>query len=389
MAISFNSIPSNTRIPIVAVEFDSSKAAQGPALLAYKAIIFGQKLTGGSAAADSIVKCTSVDNAIALAGRGSMLHREALAWFAVNKSTELWLGVLADNVAGVAATGTIVVGGPATGTGTIPLYLGGVLISVGVNIGDASTAIAAAIAAAINALPDFPVTATVAASTITITFRHKGTVGNAYDVRYNFRDGDALPAGVALTITAVGTATAGTTNPTLTNLIAAMSDIWFMIWAHPYTDATSLTAIETELATRNGPMRQQQGLAITSATGTFSTLTTLGAARNSQHSVIIAQTGAAPLTPPMEFAAEAAALVALAGAADPARPFQTLQMSRALATAEQDQWDTSERNLFLYSGIATTKRVPEATSSSSASSRRTRPAPPARATLRTSMRQRA
>ena len=57
-----------------------------------------------------------------------MLHRMAIAWFASNKSTELWLGVLADNGAGVAATGTIVVTGPATATGTIPLYLGGVLV---------------------------------------------------------------------------------------------------------------------------------------------------------------------------------------------------------------------------------------------------------------------
>ncbi|HEY6030997.1 MAG TPA: phage tail sheath subtilisin-like domain-containing protein, partial [Gaiellaceae bacterium] len=140
--------------------------------------------------------------------------------------------------------------------------------------------------------------------------------------------------------------------------IAAMVSIWFHIWTHPYTDATTLTAIETELATRNGPMRQQQGLAITSASGSFSTLSTLGTGRNSPHSCIVAQSGHTPLTPPMEFAAETAALVAQYGAADPGRPFQTLAYSRAIATPETDQWDPStERNLLLYAGIATTKRA--------------------------------
>jgi phage tail sheath gpL-like len=130
-----------------------------------------------------------------------------------------------------------------------------------------------------------------------------------------------------------------------------------MVWAHPYIDSTNLTAIETELASRFGPLRSIDGIAITSAAGSFSTLTTLGDGRNSQHSVIVAQPGATPLTPPMEFAAEVAALVALHGAADPARPFQTLAMTRVMAPAEDDQWSLDERNLMLYDGIATTKRA--------------------------------
>lgn len=359
---SFNSIPSTLRVPFVAVEFDASKAQQGPALLAYKAVLIGQKLAAGSAAADTLVRVTTVDQVIAYAGRGSMLHRQALAWFASNKTTELWLGVLADDAAGVAATGTIVVTGPATAAGTIALYLGGERLTVGVNSGNSATVIAAAIAAAINANADLPVTAAVGGvgseHIVTITFRHKGLVGNTYNVRHSFRDGEALPAGVALAITAVGSVVAGTTAPALTNLIAAMADLWFQILAHPYTDATSLAAIEAELASRFGPLRSMDGLAITSMAGNFAAHTTLGGARNSPHSIIVAQPGAIPLTPPMEFAAEVAAVVAIAGAADPARPFQTLALTRAIAPAETDQWSLDERNLFLFDGIATTRRAP-------------------------------
>lgn len=357
MPISFNSISPTLRVPFVAVEFDSSKAQQGPALLAYKAIILGQKLATGTWVADTIVRCTSVEQAIIGGGRGSMIHREALAWFASNKNTELWFGVLADNGAGVAATGTIVVGGTATAAGTIPFYFGGERIEVGVNLGDASTVVAAAINTKINASLDLPITSTVAASTVTGLFRHKGLTGNTYDIRHSFRDGEALPAGITLTITAMGGVIAGTTAPVLTTLVAAMADMWFQIWTHPYSDTTSLAAIETELATRNGPMRQQQGLAITSLSGAFATHTALGGTRNSPHSMIVSQTGITPLTPPMEFAAEVAAVIAIAGAADPARPFQTLALTRALAAPETDQWSLDERNLFLYDGISTTKRV--------------------------------
>ena len=357
MPPTFNQIPSDIRIPFMAVEFDASKAQKGPALLSYKAILIGQKLAAGTAAANSLHRVTSVEQVITLAGRGSMLHRQALAWFAVNKSTECWIGVLADDGAGVAATGTTVVAGPASGDGTIALYLGGERITIGVSNGQASTAVATNIAAAVNAAADLPVTASVVGSTVTYLFRHKGLVGNSYNIRDSFRDGEALPAGVGLTHTQLGGVVAGTTAPSLTALIAAMADVWFHIWAHPYTDSTNLGAIETELETRNGPMRQQQGLAVTSASGSFSTLTTLGAARNSKHSVIVAQGGPTPLTPPMEFGAEAAGLIAKYGAADPARPFQTLAMSRAVAVAETDTFSPEERNLLLFDGISTTKRV--------------------------------
>jgi phage tail sheath gpL-like len=359
MTISFNGIPTTLRVPFVAVEFDATRAQQGPSILQYKGLVIGQKLAAGTAVADTIVPCTSVDQAITLGGRGSMLHRQVLAWRANNRSTELWLGVLADNGAGVAATGTIVVGGTATATTTLALYLGGERVTVAITSGDISTAVATAIGAAINANLDLPVTAGVVSSTVTLTFRHKGLVGNSYDVRDSYRDTDAKPAsfGMTLTITALGGVVAGTLNPVLTTLIATMADVWFQIWTHPYTDATSLTAIENEMLSRAGPLRSLDGLAITSAQGSFSTLTTLGTGRNSQYSSIVAAPGASPLTPPMEFAAEVAGLVALAGAIDPARPFQTLAMLRATPTAATDQWSIDERNLFLFAGIATSRSL--------------------------------
>lgn len=352
--VSFNEVPDGILVPFVAVEFDASQASQGPALLTYRGLLIGQKTASGTATADTLYRVTNVQQVITRAGRGSMLHREAVGWFAANTSTELWLGVLADDGAGVAAAGTITASGPATAAGTIALYVGGQRITVGVNAGDTANTIAAAIAAAMPSDSDMLVTAVVNGgilNQVDVTFRHKGEVGNSLDIRHSYRDGEELPAGVSLAIVQL---TGGTANPSLSALIAAMGDIWFNIIAHPYTDATSLTAIETALASRNDPLRSIDGVAFTSAAGSHGTLTTLGDGRNSPHSVIVAQDGPTPLTPPMEFAAEVAGVVARYGANEPARPFQTLPLRNALAQPLGTRWTLDELNLLLLDGIATT-----------------------------------
>lgn len=353
MSISFDSVPANLRVPFVAVEIDSSQAQQGAVPIAYRALIIAQKTSGGTQTADTLQKITSDAQALTYGGRGSMAHRMAIAWRKANKFTELYLGILGDDGAGVAASGTITVTGPATETGTLHLYLGGVYVPVAVTKDDAQNDIAAAINTEIGkASYDLAVTSTVATNVVTVAFRHKGTVGNSYNMRANYRDGEALPAGVALAFVQLAN---GATDPSLTNLIAAMGDMQFHVIAHPYTGTTPLAAIEAEMASRNGPMRMIDGVAITAAQGSHSTLTTLGAARNSGHSTIVAQDGSSVLTPSMEYAAESAALVALHSNADPARPLQTIAYTHALPPAEGDRWTLDERNLLLFDGIATTR----------------------------------
>ena len=59
MTISFNQTPSALRVPFVSVEFDASQASQGPALLAYRALLVGQRTSGGTAVANSLHRVTS------------------------------------------------------------------------------------------------------------------------------------------------------------------------------------------------------------------------------------------------------------------------------------------------------------------------------------------
>lgn len=354
MSISFNSIPNALRVPFVTAEFSNAGAVRGVPDLPYRILVIGQRLSGGTWPANTIQLATSVAQVAIGAGRGSMLHRMAIAHFQNNPFTETWFGVLDDNGAGVQASGTVTITGPATAAGTVSLYLGGVLLQVGVNSGDSATTIAAAVAAAINANGDLPVTASPSSGVVTVTHRHKGVIGNTYDMRVNYQDGEATPAGVTVAIVALAS---GTTTPTLTSLISAMGDTWFQILVAAYTDSTSLSAIETELSSRFGSMRMIDGVCITSAVGTESDLATIGSGRNSQHVAITAQPGKNPLTPPMEFAAAVGAVVAFNAQIDPARPFQTLPLVGVLPVAQADLFTLQERNLLLYDGISTSKSV--------------------------------
>lgn len=348
MSIGFNQIPANNRLPFVFVEFNNTNAIQGTGLKAYKALLLGQKLAGGTAVADTPVRVTSTAQAKTLFGDGSMLHHMCEKWFLNNKTTELWVIPQADNGAGTAAVGTLTFTGPATAAGAINLYVAGRKLSVAVASGDSVTAIAAAVAAAINALPYLGVTAAAALGVLTVTYVHKGLVGNEVDMRLNYFDGEALPGGVGCTIVQLAT---GTLNPVLTAAIAAMGEVQYDIIASAYNEAASLTDIETEMVSRFGPTRQIDGVVFISKNADFATITAFGASRNSPH-VSLEHCYKHP-SHSAQFAAAVAAVAAFYGNIDPARPFQTLAIAGELAPVEADRFTNEERNLMLYDGVAT------------------------------------
>lgn len=354
--MNFDQTP-NRRIPFVSIELDNSQAqGQRPAQLKYNALLIAQKLAAGTAAADAAYRVTNAEQVAALAGANSMAHHAAQAWFASNKTTPLWVGLVADDGAGVAATATLTFLGPATAAGAISLYVGGRLVRVPVASADTATAIAAAVAAAINAA-NLIVTATANLGVVTLTCRHKGASGNDLDLRVNYyEDSEELPAGVTATPTAFS---GGTTTPSLTALFAAIEDQTFHVVAHPYNDATTMQAINTELDRRWGPTVQKAGQAITAKPGNFATVSSWGetATLNAPTSTGFAS-DASP-TPPWEDAAATAAVIAFYGELDPARPFQTLRIPWLKPGKATARFKTDERDLLLYSGVATRRVGPD------------------------------
>lgn len=345
-SIAFDSISSGQRVPGSQVEISSVRALQGLPPAVQKILLIGQCI--GAASVSAPVRVTRRDQGATIAGRGSILAGMVAAAFDASRAVELWAMPIADNAAGVAATGTITITGPATAAGTIALMIAGVKVPVGVASGAAATAIATAIAAAVNALPDLPVTASAAAAVVTLTCRHKGAVGNDIDVRLNYFDGEQLPAGVTATI--VGMAN-GATNPDLTSLMAALGDAWYQTFAIGMNDAANMAVIDADLADRWGPQRQIEGRAYFGMSGSFSTLSTFGATRNGPHATIVG--GNKLPSPSWAVAAAFAAIAAFNLQIDPARPLTDLVVPGIRAPRPEQRFTRQERELLLRDGIST------------------------------------
>lgn len=346
--ITFNTIPIDVRTPGQYIEIDNSKAVRGLPSMNRRILVIGNKLAAGTAPSGALRRINAGGEAAGYFGRGSVLHEMLVAARNANKESDIWAIGLDDLGAGVAATKTVTVTGPATGSGVIPLYVNGQRLQVGVASGDTATAIAAAIAATVNTFLDGPVTAAAAVAVATLTARHKGVFGGDIDVRVNYYADDVLPTGVTVVV-ADGVAGAG--NPDVQPALTAITQESFYTVVTPYTDTANIVKLESELVGRWGGMDMRAGHLFGAYRGTQSALATLGSARNSPHSSFMGVRSSP--TPIYTWAAVVAAVCEFNSAIDPALPFQTLPLPGVLPPAQADLFTRPERNLLLKDGVST------------------------------------
>ena len=350
MTISFARVPSNLRTSGVYQEIDPSAANSGGGDNP-KTLIVGQKRAAGTAVANVPVQCTSLARAITLGGLGSMLHRQMLRVVDNDPFGEVWLLPLDDAGGAAAATGTITITGPATANGTISLYVGGQLVEIAVTNGDVQNTIAANIEAAIDAATDLPVTSATVANVVTATARNLGTKGNEIDLRVNYRDDEATPAGVTIVIVQMA---GGATDPTLTTAIAALDADEYDYIVFPYTLDAQLDVLGTYLDDDAGawdPMTASYPLAFCAHEESVANLSTHGNGRNDPF-VSMAGINASP-TWIVEIGAAYGAACARPLKIDPKRPLQTIEVKGVLAPSRADRFSAVERNVLLFDGIAT------------------------------------
>lgn len=339
-------IPNDLRAPFMYVEFDASRANQGPSILRYQALLIGQRLSSGDRAELIIDRITSYDQARALYGEGSQLARMFKAWFKNNKTTDVF-GVSQDDGGGsVAATGTITITGPATAAGNLVFYIGGDRVSVAIASADTATEIGDAIVAAL--LAESPVTAVNVTGVVTFTSRNKGEAANDIPLAVNFLEGEELPAGVTAAVVQM---TSGVTNPDVQEVIDILGDEWYQIISAPYVDATNLTAIEAELDDRFGPTRMIDGQYVCSKRAALGALATFGNGRNSKYVTCMHSNQIQSIS--YEHAVSYAGQLAAEGQADPARPFQTLELVGIIPPPVVDRFTSVENNSLLFDGIST------------------------------------
>jgi phage tail sheath gpL-like len=342
MSVSFDYIPSALRYPGAYIEVDGSAAGLSGDIGAV--LIVGQKLASGTAAAGEVTLVASVQDAKAKAGAGSMLHRMVARYRAIDPSLDVYMLPYADNAAGVAATGTLVVTAVPTVAGVLALYIGGDLVTVGVTAGQATTAVATAIAAAINASTlDLPVTATAATSTVTLTARHKGTCGNGVDLRMSLY-GEAMPAGLAVTVTAM---TGGAGDPAPGNLTTIIGQRWMNYVVLGMNDAATLLAWHTESQLRYRPPVQAGFRAFAAHRGDFASAVAYGGAGNYEH-ISVLSLGLNPVS-----TWEAAAIVAAAAAPKLRNnPVESLEGRALTGLIGVTYHDWTQANSLLYKGMS-------------------------------------
>lgn len=345
---TFNTIPANWRVPGFYAEFDPSRANTGS--LQYKLLVLGQRLATGTVAPLTPIRVSRATEAPIFFGPGSQLSEMLMAALAANPTMDVWAIALDDLNAGQAAAGAITLTDAASVGGTLRIELGNLAVRVGVTLGMASSAMASAIVAAINARTDLPVVAAIAAgnaSRVDLTARNKGLAGNDIPIRVRFEVA-SQPTTPVITVTPFA---GGTGNPDIADVLAVMGDDWYRWIITPWTDSPSLTALETELSDRFSALRAIGARAFTAYRGTYGQAAAFGNARNSPH-VTCMGTGASQ-TPPHLWAAVNGVVAANSLMNDPSQQLTALPLPGVQPPLAGDRFTASERNNLCYEGMST------------------------------------
>lgn len=336
--IGFDSIPSSIRKPGKYFEFNTKLAVRTLPGNLQKVLILGQKLTAGSQPVLAPVDVFSDDEAARLFGRGSQLHLMTAAAIRANPYLQLTALAVADP-AGNAATATTTLTGTATGSGVLTVWLGANRVDVAINSGITAEAAATALATAVNAVSEIPVSSVAALAVVTHTCYHKGTLGN--DLKLS---ASSTVPGLTVAVTPFA---GGTLEPDYAPALAAVAGAGHHVLVAPQSSQTQLTALRTHLEFVSGPMEQRDAIGVFGWAGTLATGTTLAGQINSGRISGAWHRGSLRL--PCEIAAAYAAV--LAGEEDPARPLNTLELAGLDVTAIDQRPLRTEQENALYNGL--------------------------------------
>lgn len=313
--IAFDNVPSTIRKPGIYTEFNTKMAVNTLPANLYKTLVIGQRLASGSVAANTPVDIFSEDEAAVYFGRGSIAHLAVRAAIKANRYLSLQAVALDDAIAGVSASNTVTITGPATSIGGLRLTINKQDVDIAIASGDTASNIAAALNAQIALQPDLPVTATVLAGVVTLTAKNKGTLGNAIKV-------SALLSGAIGVGAAVVAMSGGLNDPDISGALTSVYNAGHHILNSAYNDQTNLTALRTHIDAVSGPREKRRCRAVFAHIGTYAQATTLAAAINSGRMLCVLDPSA------NEAVYEVAAAMGAVAASeeDPARPLNSLDL---------------------------------------------------------------
>jgi len=357
--ITLDEIPYNLQVPGAFYQVRANYSQAG--LLPYpaKALLIGQMLPTGTAQPNTPYPVFAASDAQALGGGGSIIAQMAAAFIRANPWLPLEIIGVPDATAATKASGSFGITGTATQAGTLALYVAGIRIAVPVSVGDtAATVVANALSTAeqlvstLGGIPFsegfLPFTPTAGTGALEIAALHGGTLGNTIDLRVNAQRGDATPAGLAVTVTAMA---GGATDPVVTAALDAISSTWFTDIGICWNDANNVGIFEGVLATRYMAMGQLDAKGYRVIAGTPGTVQTAQTGLNSKYATTLPIQN--PMHPTWVICGAYAGACSYELANDPSRQLRGVALPGILPPAPADRYDETERNILLGAGMST------------------------------------
>jgi phage tail sheath gpL-like len=352
-------IPSNIVSPLFG--FDVQSAGQFENEL--RVLILGHTTGSGSMVDGQISACNSQIEARNLAGGGSMLEDMYLLARRNAPAQEIWLGCVDDS--GTAEVRTLTVSGTFTAGGLGVVQIAGETVSFDIPPGSTTSAVATALAAAINGYYNrfnyrsLPFTATSSAAVVTLTARHTGAYSTGIDIYVPIVDGgNALTGKLAQAVT-----TAGSGTPSIANALASLSDEPFDIILCPFGDTTNHSYLQSLLSETSGRWafnRQIYGHGFTVKTETGSNLTSYSLAKDTWHLTSIPRFSSGGFAEPdflwlSGYTARMAPWLGGGGNGDVSRNQTGLIIEGLTPPRDRAYWmsDYSTRDAFLKAGLST------------------------------------
>ena len=309
-----------------------------------KVLLIGDVSSAGSLAACKPTEVSSEQEAIALAGSGSVLMQMYKAAKKAWKYAQITL-LRHASVSGSAATWESTLSGTATAAGIVSVIINGQKISVGVAKTDTAAAVATALAAEVNNTPDAPVTAEAATAKVTLTAKCSGAYVSAAAGGLNVSV-ESEAAGI--TAGAVS-ASAGVGTVSLETALAAAFPERFHIIVSPVNDETNLGKLRTHLEAAAAPLEQRGQRAVCAMVAASASAAKTEALKHNYERLHIAAVKNKINATVWEIAAGLGAI--FASNSKPNVPMNGVAIPGLAIPEIEDKWSGEEQDVLLYGGV--------------------------------------
>ena len=309
-----------------------------------KVLLIGDVSSAGSLAACKPTEVSSEQEAIALAGAGSVLMQMYKAAKKAWKYAQITL-LRHAAVTGSAATWESTLSGTATAAGIVSVIINGQKISVGVAKTDTAAAVATALAAEVNNTPDAPVTAEAATAKVTLTAKCSGAYVSAAAGGLNV---SVTSEATGITAGAVS-ATAGVGTVDLTTALAAAFPERYHIIVSPVNDETNLGKLRTHLEAAAAPLEQRGQRAVCAMVAASASAAKTEALKHNYERLHIAAVKNKLNATVWEIAAGLGAI--FASNSKPNVPMNGVAIPELAIPEIEDKWSGEEQDVLLYAGV--------------------------------------